>query len=660
MVLVALGVLIVPGVILLLIGVVARRRGASPVAATAVLVGICTGLLVLGGLSQRLWGGLGWILLAVAVLGGACVARGYKKWTWLQSLLTVAAVGSVVFPISLVNTYRRVTAVPPPGPRVPARQPVPIVMVSFDCFCGMSLQNEGRQIDATRFPRFAELASVSNWYRNCTTVHPRTSAALPALMTGRRPGAPVPPTSDSHPRNLFTILKDTGQYDLTSFEPFTLLCPRDPLRDRARPDPRNQWLTVLQTVLTVWLHDLKPWDIPISTPTVPRQWFGMDHVIQVDKRQRQGVMRYSWDVGRAGQFEHFLNCLIPPETAHQACWFGHFALPHTPWNFLPSGRLYAPERQYGQSWGTEGKLYEDWADDPLVTLHAHQRHILQQMYVDRLVGELIDRLRAVDLFDRCLLVVVADHGVSFHPGQSARLPTRKSLAEILSVPLFIKLPGQRQGDVLDYNVEIIDVLPTILEVIGLAPPEAVDGQSLVAEDFLERPRKRYRVSVEDHDIDAAFESRYEVLGEHLTRFGTGADPLRLFAIGPHPELLGRAIADLSLGPASQIQVRPLNFQSTVTCDPSIRVPAFLQAQVEGVTGSPVRFAISLNGTIWGTTQTYDVSYLKHHWRVMLPETAVRDGENIVRVFEIRDNAGQAQLRECQIGAYGNSPELPTE
>ena len=58
-----------------------------------------------------------------------------------------------------------------------------------------------------------------------------------------------------------------------------------------------------------------------------------------------------------------------------------------------------------------------------------------------------------DQLDRCLLIVTADHGVSFRAGHSRRLPDAANLSDIASVPLFIKLPGQTEGRVDDRNVE---------------------------------------------------------------------------------------------------------------------------------------------------------------------------------------------------------------
>src|SRR3712207_8878074 len=49
-----------------------------------------------------------------------------------------------------------------------------------------------------------------------------------------------------------------------------------------------------------------------------------------------------------------------------------------------------------------------------------QRLLLQSTYTDRLIGQLLDRLRATGLWDRALLVVTADHGTGLDPGTRSR------------------------------------------------------------------------------------------------------------------------------------------------------------------------------------------------------------------------------------------------
>ena len=60
-----------------------------------------------------------------------------------------------------------------------------------------------------------------------------------------------------------------------------------------------------------------------------------------------------------------------------------------------------------------------------------QRHLLQAGYTDRLVGQILEQLEEVDLYDDAAVVVTADHGIAFHgrrepAAADPRTPCRRS------------------------------------------------------------------------------------------------------------------------------------------------------------------------------------------------------------------------------------------
>ncbi len=84
-------------------------------------------------------------------------------------------------------------------------------------------------------------------------------------------------------------------------------------------------------------------------------------------------------------------------------------LPHAPWRYLPDGLRYTP-RDLGLA------SYDERIAEPWPASVDRRRHVLQAMYVDRLLGEVIERIKHVGLYDRGTLLVTADHGISFQPG----------------------------------------------------------------------------------------------------------------------------------------------------------------------------------------------------------------------------------------------------
>lgn len=489
----------------------------------------------------------GWTCVAVGLIGGLSTFR-WSGRRWFLRGAVIAAVGSLLFPIQFLCSGAAVTILRPAAapPELRAGKPIPVVVLVFDEFCGMSLLNEDRQIDAVRYPNFARLARSATWYRNATTVHSRTNYAVPAILTGRLPLPDREMTLAESPQNLFTLLQSAG-YTTAAFEPVSRLCP-----DQDRPLQAVApalWARIMVHCLScVYLKALVPVDLDESIPRIPEIWYGLRELSAPDlaKLPRQGVFRDSQDISR--QFEHFLKCL-PDEPGGRLC-FLHAMTPHFPWRVLPDGAEYVSRFDAGGSpLGGGGPLGEDWVIDELPVRTAWQQYLLQVGDVDRRLGIVLDRLEAAGQYDECLLVVTGDHGVSFQPGHSRRVPDGANLSDILSVPLFIKFPGQHVGRISDRNVESIDVLPTIAAAIEIELDSPVDGESLLDEQSPERPRKTLTFDGGNTVADAAFRERFRSLERMLETFGSGTanDGLRA-PLGPHAELIGRRIEESQLLP----------------------------------------------------------------------------------------------------------------
>ncbi len=77
------------------------------------------------------------------------------------------------------------------------------------------------------------------------------------------------------------------------------------------------------------------------------------------------------------------------------------------------------------------------------------------------------KLRDAGAYDKTLVIITADHGASYREGRSRRTPQEgRNVSDILRVPLFVKLPDQRRGEAVERIVETVDILPTILDVLG--------------------------------------------------------------------------------------------------------------------------------------------------------------------------------------------------
>jgi arylsulfatase A-like enzyme/Flp pilus assembly protein TadD len=99
-------------------------------------------------------------------------------------------------------------------------------------------------------------------------------------------------------------------------------------------------------------------------------------------------------------------------------------------------------------------------------------------YTDSAVGKLFGELRARGLYDSSLIAVMADHGEAL--GEHGEDTHGIFLYdETIHVPLLIKIPGEAAGKKIDSRVGLVDVLPTILQGVGVPIPADVQGQSLL-------------------------------------------------------------------------------------------------------------------------------------------------------------------------------------
>jgi arylsulfatase A-like enzyme len=100
-------------------------------------------------------------------------------------------------------------------------------------------------------------------------------------------------------------------------------------------------------------------------------------------------------------------------------------------------------------------------------------------WTDMHVGKILDDLDALGLRDTTMVVLVADHGTEFFEhGEKGHRQTL--FEEAIRIPLIMRYPGRiPPGQRVTTQTSIIDVLPTIMELVGLSASADVMGRSLV-------------------------------------------------------------------------------------------------------------------------------------------------------------------------------------
>lgn len=192
---------------------------------------------------------------------------------------------------------------------------------------------------------------------------------------------------------------------------------------------------------------------------------------------------------------------------------------------------------------------------------------------DHALGGLFDFLEAEGLVERCLVIVVSDHGESL--GEHGEKEHGFFLYEpAVWVPLIMRAPVEPQIARWDGLVELVDIAPTILEAAGVPPPETVQGESLwsillggeasndafaYTETFL--PRIHYGWSELEAVYQGGFKyisaprsELYDLAADPEERINLADDPLHADRRAEMEELLERSLESWSAGAVGAVQV----------------------------------------------------------------------------------------------------------
>lgn len=99
-------------------------------------------------------------------------------------------------------------------------------------------------------------------------------------------------------------------------------------------------------------------------------------------------------------------------------------------------------------------------------------------YLDLHIGRLLSRLRDLGLYDNTCIIVTSDHGEALGE-RNLVLHGVSVYQDQIHVPLIIKLPHQEAPRVVNTPVSLIDVLPTVMELLEYEIPDNVEGRSLL-------------------------------------------------------------------------------------------------------------------------------------------------------------------------------------
>jgi arylsulfatase A-like enzyme/Flp pilus assembly protein TadD len=117
-------------------------------------------------------------------------------------------------------------------------------------------------------------------------------------------------------------------------------------------------------------------------------------------------------------------------------------------------------------------------EPPFASTYADDPYAGEIAYVDRCIGQVLDKLRALGLYDNTLVIVTGDHGEGLGEHRE-RAHGFLIYQSTLDVPLIVRAPrGGVRGSQVNEHVSLVDIVPTVLGLIGLSTPPQVQGVDL--------------------------------------------------------------------------------------------------------------------------------------------------------------------------------------
>src|SRR3954453_1385789 len=586
-------------------------------------------------------------MVLAAILAGVLTAL-YARSEQLRSIVSLfSPLPLLVLALFLFNTPAHKIVFPgsTAAANVTVKGHVPVVVVAFDEFTGTSLLARDNRIDAKQFPNFAALTKDGRYYRNYTAAADETTRVMAGLMTGDMWHEHAIPIAAEYPHNLFTLFGKS--YRMRVSEEATDFCPVKLCHQSGASSS-----SVFKDAGLVYLHQISPKPLekkltPVnetlgkfddataekkeeanSNSDVPATGAGVDNN---RAHGRDRILHELGGGGRPARYEQWLRTI--DGKVDRTLYFKHVLLPHVPWQYLPTGQMY---RKHAQEY-IPGINQEPSFGDKWLLQQGYQRHLMQVGLADRLVGDLVKRLKQVGLYDKSLIVITADNGESFlHANHDRHVADPVTYTDIASTPLLVKLPNQHSGGYDDRHVRTFDVVPTIADAAGLVMPWKVDGRSILHQGdpapvavYREQGKKG---NVFRSSLPAYERARRAALARKTQLFSQG-----LYEIGPRPELSGKAASALAgtLVPAKATLNSELRKALATVDTKSSFVPANLAGRISGAPrGTPL--ALALNGKVaavgWSAALKGDKGV---YFFFLAPPEAFREGRNSVKIYRIQ-------------------------
>ncbi|MCF7954952.1 MAG: sulfatase-like hydrolase/transferase [Phycisphaerae bacterium] len=115
--------------------------------------------------------------------------------------------------------------------------------------------------------------------------------------------------------------------------------------------------------------------------------------------------------------------------------------------------------------------------EPFATKFKESPYAGEIAYTDHCIGEVIAKLKSLGMYESTLIIVTGDHGEMLgEHGEDTHMYFIYQSA--IKVPMIYKLPGSNTPQRIDDAAGIIDIVPTVCDLLDIEPPSPIQGKKL--------------------------------------------------------------------------------------------------------------------------------------------------------------------------------------
>ncbi|MBE9531756.1 MAG: sulfatase, partial [Proteobacteria bacterium] len=382
-----------------------------------------------------------------------------------------------------------------------------IIVISFDSLAAQDMSLYGYDLPTTPF--WEEMARFSFVFDRAHSNSNRTLPSLSTLLTGKYPWSHGVYKEGDHVRedkvreNLLALLPEYCSAAIISTNyAYPQFMGLDNQFDYVRWS--NKGNSFAMVTLTRFLER------SLRTPVFQIMMPGLRHYFYLNSNEQKDKEIYGETFDRSREFLKKLS--KKPFFLWTHIWPPHLPyLPPDPFKkkFLPIDdddsfmllfpAFYKPSQQH-----LVDKL----------RLRYDELILFSDYRLKKFVRDLID----LELYDESIVIILGDHGEGFeklwfsHGGHLLNEP-------VIHIPLLIKMPRQNKGVRIKAVAGVVDVAPTILDMLGRQAPEWMDGESLLPymkDRSLRTPVTKYSMinaEFKDMTVDlvAAYRDNYKLI-----------------------------------------------------------------------------------------------------------------------------------------------------